>query len=82
MDARRVGRDPLPAAVAVRSVDASSATAGTPCHSGKCFGAELGQNYAQCQRGFLLSPALDLSACVGEGPRVASDGHRRSVFRW
>jgi hypothetical protein len=48
-----------------------AATAGTPCKSGKCFGAELGQNYAQCQRGFLLSPAIDLSACKGRSVALA-----------
>lgn len=42
-----------------------SATAGTACHSGSCFGVELTQNYAQCERGYLLSPAIDLSACAG-----------------
>lgn len=42
-----------------------TATNGSACPSGKCFGAELTQNYAQCQRGHLLSPSVDLSACAG-----------------
>jgi hypothetical protein len=42
-----------------------SATSGTPCKAGKCFGAELTKNYAQCQRGELVSPPIDLSACNG-----------------
>lgn len=41
------------------------ATKGAGCRSGSCFGVELTQNYAQCQRGYLLSPPLDLRACVG-----------------
>ncbi len=40
-------------------------TIGTPCKSGKCFGNELTQNYLQCTRGYLMSPALDLAACKG-----------------
>jgi hypothetical protein len=36
------------------------------CPSGSCFGAELTENYAQCQRGYLLSPPLDLSTCAGQ----------------
>jgi hypothetical protein len=43
-----------------------TAAAGTACHAGSCFGAELAQNYAQCQRGELLSPTIDLSACQGK----------------
>lgn len=43
----------------------TAATNGTTCHAGSCFGAELTQNYAQCQRGYLLSPAIDLSKCAG-----------------
>lgn len=42
------------------------ATVGAACKSGKCFGTELTKNYAQCQRGYLLSPPLDLSACAGK----------------
>ena len=38
---------------------------GTTCKSGKCFGSELTKNYAQCHRGYLMSPSLDLSACKG-----------------
>ncbi|MDF2698437.1 MAG: hypothetical protein K0S65_6821 [Labilithrix sp.] len=37
-----------------------------PCPDGKCWGSELAQNYAQCQRGELISPQIDLSACSGE----------------
>jgi len=35
------------------------------CPSGLCFGGERTQNYAQCSRGELLSPTIDLSACAG-----------------
>jgi len=35
------------------------------CPRGQCFGAERGRNYAQCQRGYLLSPKVDLAACSG-----------------
>lgn len=42
-----------------------AASRGTACRAGSCFGCELGRNYAQCQRGFLLSPAIDLRACAG-----------------
>lgn len=42
------------------------ATAGTTCASGSCFGTELTKNYAQCERGFLVSPSIDLSACTGQ----------------
>lgn len=40
-------------------------TVGAACAAGSCFGTELSKNYAQCQRGYLLSPPLDLSACAG-----------------
>jgi hypothetical protein len=43
-----------------------TATHGTPCAAGKCFGSELTQNYPQCSRGYLLSPTIDLSACKDE----------------
>lgn len=43
-----------------------TATTGTACHAGSCFGVELGKNYAQCERGYLLSPTIDLSACTGQ----------------
>ncbi len=36
------------------------------CPSGKCWGAERTQKYAQCQRGELVSPKINLSACSGE----------------
>lgn len=42
-----------------------TSTNGTACNSGKCFGSELTKNYAQCHRGYLVSPPLDLSACTG-----------------
>jgi hypothetical protein len=42
-------------------------TAPTPaCKSGACFGSELTQNYAQCQRSYLMSPPIDLSKCSGK----------------
>jgi hypothetical protein len=50
-----------------------TAANGTPCKSGKCFATELTQNYAQCQRGYLLSPAVDLTACKGRSVSVAFD---------
>ncbi len=43
-----------------------TASVGTACKTGKCFGTELVKNYAQCQRGALTSPAIDLSACTGK----------------
>jgi hypothetical protein len=36
------------------------------CPAGECWGADLTQNYAQCSRGELISPAVDLSACATE----------------
>ena len=42
-----------------------TASVGTACKSGKCFGTELVKNYAQCQRGAVSSPPIDLSACTG-----------------
>ncbi len=42
-----------------------TASAGTACKAGSCFGNELTQNYAQCARGYLQSPAIDLSKCSG-----------------
>lgn len=42
-----------------------AATKGTACKAGKCFGTDLTQNYAQCHRGFVMSPPIDLSACKG-----------------
>jgi hypothetical protein len=42
-----------------------TATKGTACKAGKCFGTDLTQNYAQCHRGFVMSPPIDLSACKG-----------------
>ncbi len=44
-----------------------TAATGTPaCPSGSCFGAELTENYAECQRGYLESPVIDVSACSGQ----------------
>lgn len=43
-----------------------TASKGTACKAGKCFGAELAKNYTQCQRGYVLSPAIDLTACKGK----------------
>ncbi len=40
-------------------------SAALACPTGSCWGAELTQNYAQCQRGELVSPKIDLSACKG-----------------
>ena len=37
-----------------------------PCPDGQCWGSERNQNYAQCGRGELVSPKIDLSACSGE----------------
>lgn len=42
-----------------------TATKGTACKTGKCFGTDLTQNYAQCHRGYVMSPPIDLSACKG-----------------
>ena len=42
-----------------------TATNGTACKAGKCFGTDLTQNYAQCHRGFVMSPPINLSACKG-----------------
>jgi hypothetical protein len=36
------------------------------CKSGSCWATELTTNYAQCQRAFVESPAIDLSACAAE----------------
>lgn len=51
---------------------------GTPtkalgCKSGACFATELTENYAQCQRGYVRSPVLDLSACAAEDLALAFD---------
>ncbi|MBX3226249.1 MAG: hypothetical protein KIT84_43320 [Labilithrix sp.] len=43
----------------------SRGTASTiSCPSGICWAGERTQNYAQCSRGELLSPSIDLSACA------------------
>lgn len=49
------------------------ATNDTDCSSGKCFGAPLDENYAQCQRAYLMSPSIDLSACTGREIVLAFD---------
>lgn len=48
-----------------------AATHGTACGTGQCFGAELGQNYAQCQRAHVTSPKINLSACAGKTVAVS-----------
>lgn len=35
------------------------------CPNGTCWAAERLQNYAQCQRGELVSPSIDVKACAG-----------------
>jgi hypothetical protein len=47
-----------------------TATKGTACKSGNCFGTDLTRNYAQCHRGFVMSPPIDLSACTGRAVSV------------
>lgn len=48
-----------------------SASASTTCPSGNgCFGTNLGGNYIQCQRAYLVSPPVDLSACGTAGQEV------------
>jgi len=37
-----------------------------PCKAGKCFAISPTQNYAQCTRGYLVSPPVDLTACAGK----------------
>ena len=39
---------------------------GLPCPDGTCWGGELTENYAQCSRGELVSPTVDLTACTGQ----------------
>jgi hypothetical protein len=36
------------------------------CPSGKCWAGERTQNYAQCGRGELISPKVNLSACAAK----------------
>lgn len=49
-----------------------SATAGTTCVSGtECFGTNLDGNYIQCQRAYLVSPTIDLSACALEARDIS-----------
>jgi hypothetical protein len=57
-----------------------TATIGTACKGGSCFGAELGQNYAQCQRGYLLSPALNLTPAACAGRTIAIVFHHAHQF--
>ncbi len=47
-----------------------TASVGPACKSGKCYGPALTKNYAQCQRGYLLSPSIDLSACSGRNVSI------------
>lgn len=37
----------------------------TPCSTGSCWAAERTQNYAQCARGEITSPTVNLNACKG-----------------
>lgn len=49
-----------------------SVTASTTCPSGQeCFGTNLDGNYIQCQRAYLVSPPIDLSACAAESRDVS-----------
>ena len=41
-----------------------TAANGLACKTGKCWASELTQNYAQCSRGFLSSPSVDLTKCA------------------
>jgi hypothetical protein len=50
-----------------------TASHGTACASGKCFGSELTRNYPQCSRSYLVSPAIDLAACKDENIELAFD---------
>ncbi len=67
---------PMPAAVATGNTtwrfdhwEQGSATLGCP-DDGKCFGTNLTGNYIQCQRAYLVSPTIDLSACGTESRDV------------
>ncbi len=45
-----------------------AAANGLGCHSGtSCFATSLTQNYVQCARGWLRSPAIDLTTCASAG---------------
>ncbi len=57
-----------------------TASNGTSCASGSCFGSPLTQNYAQCARGYLMSPKLDLEACKGQDLVLAFD-HAYAFWR-
>ncbi|MCP4447748.1 MAG: hypothetical protein GY811_20785 [Myxococcales bacterium] len=49
-----------------------AATASTTCPSGQeCFGTNLDGNYIQCQRAYLVSPPIDLSACAAASREVS-----------
>ncbi len=46
------------------------------CHDGTgCWGTRLDNNYISCQRAYVRSPAIDLSACAGESLTL-------SFFHW
>lgn len=47
-------------------VGTASAVGPAACHGGTgCWGTRLDNHYIACQRAFLLSPEIDLSACAG-----------------
>ncbi len=48
-----------------------SASGGVSCAAGECFGTNLAGNYIQCQRAYLVSPPIDLSACAAESQDVS-----------
>ncbi len=52
-----------------------TAANGLPCKGGKCWASELTQNYAQCGRGYLMSPAVDLSKCASASSLKLSFQH-------
>lgn len=52
-----------------------TAANGALCRSGACFAAELSRNYAQCQRGALVSPVINLSTCSTEATTKLSFYH-------
>ncbi len=48
-----------------------SASGGVSCDAGECFGTNLDDNYIQCQRAYLVSPPIDLSACAADSQDVS-----------
>ncbi len=54
------------------SWDQGPVTAGRSCIQGdECFATNLSGNYVQCQRAYLVSPPVDLSACASPGQDVS-----------